>query len=902
MGWTASSRGSLRVCCYLLLLLPLIVFGETCPKVRLSVPHRIFAGGLIGKVNLQQCVNSDDLIVRSSNPDFVILEDGSLYTRKGVSTIVNFSILITDVNTMTEHKIPVKLVPHHKAGKSRQTREVVLKRTKRMWRPMPFFIHENSLCPLPCFLQQIQSDTQANYTVVYSITGEGVNEPPYDLFRIDGNTGNIFITRRVDREDRSMYKLMGFAMTKDGYSPEKPLVIEIKVEDDNDNAPQFTEEIFCVEVYEHTRSGAVIGRVNATDRDEPLSMHTRLRYTLLQQIPSSPVMFAVNPEYGIITTTSDKLDREVLDTYMLLIEVRDMGGQPYGLSSTGTVSITVLDINDHKPTFLAPSYQVEVNENESGMVILKIPIRDGDSPNTPNWRVVYTLIKGNENANFNITTDPNTNEGLLSVIKGLNYEQTPKILLDVGVANEASFKITGTSGTKSVGMNTVPVTVIVKDVDEGPEFQPAIKVIRTKENQTIGTVIGEYQAIDPETKGSAGIKYQKLTDTYSWVNIDANTGQITTAKVLDYESNEAPNHQYNVTVLATDQSGKTGTGTIVINLEDVNDNTPYIVRSDLNVCQLGKKYAEIVAEDPDGRPNSGPFIFRLDSSSDPTLANKWRVIEMGGTTSRIEEIGDLPLGTYNVPISIVDQQGNGRTQIVTVNKCSCDGNLNCGQRAAGSNVALGGLAILLMVLSALLLALLMCLLLKCLCGAAASKDRLGFPDDSTQQNLIVTNTEAPGADVMDPNFKIPVHIANPNVSGNAPSNSSAQGHGGRSVSQIEGGNRITQTKGGTLASEFMQNQSEAFRGHHTLDSRKQTYSEWQSFMNTHIGDKLYMCGQDEDHQHGADYVLPYNYEGKGSLAGSVGCCSELKGDDERMDFLNQLEPKFRTLAEVCAKK
>lgn len=40
------------------------------------------------------------------------------------------------------------------------------------------------------------------------------------------------------------------------------------------------------------------------------------------------------------------------------------------------------------------------------------------------------------------------------------------------------------------------------------------------------------------------------------------------------------------------------------------------------------------------------------------------------------------------------------------------------------------------------------LLMACLCGAAAGKGNLGYVDDTAQQNLIVANTEAPGADVM----------------------------------------------------------------------------------------------------------------------------------------------------------
>lgn len=62
-----------------------------------------------------------------------------------------------------------------------------------------------------------------------------------------------------------------------------------------------------------------------------------------------------------------------------------------------------------------------------------------------------------------------------------------------------------------------------------------------------------------------------------------------------------------------------------------------------------------------------------------------------------------------------------------------------------------------------------------------------------------------------------------------------------------------------------------------------------------------MCGQAEEHKHCEDYVRPYNYEGKGSMAGSVGCCSD-RQEEEGLEFLDQLEPKFRTLAKTCVKK
>lgn len=47
-----------------------------------------------------------------------------------------------------------------------------------------------------------------------------------------------------------------------------------------------------------------------------------------------------------------------------------------------------------------------------------------------------------------------------------------------------------------------------------------------------------------------------------------------------------------------------------------------------------------------------------------------------------------------------------------------------------------------------------------------------------------------------------------------------------------------------------------------------------------------------------DSLLVYDYEGRESLAGSVGCCSLLENDND-LAFLNDLGPKFKTLAEIC---
>lgn len=49
--------------------------------------------------------------------------------------------------------------------------------------------------------------------------------------------------------------------------------------------------------------------------------------------------------------------------------------------------------------------------------MLRLLVQDGDLPFTSAWRVKFRILNGNEEGHFDIFTDPETNEGILNVIK-----------------------------------------------------------------------------------------------------------------------------------------------------------------------------------------------------------------------------------------------------------------------------------------------------------------------------------------------------------------------------------------------------------------------------------------------------------------------------------------------------
>ncbi|XP_076147548.1 cadherin-10-like [Alosa pseudoharengus] len=329
-------------------------------------------------------------------------------------------------------------------------------------------------------------------TVRYVLTGEGAG----DLFTIDQRSGDIHATKRLDREERSVYTLRARAVSnKTGRALEDWTNFTIKIHDINDNAPTFTKSVYMASVPEMSDVGTSVITVTATDADDiSYGNSARVVYSILQGQP----YFSVEPNTGVIRTALQDMNRENREHYQVVIQAKDMAGQMGGLSGTTTVSITLSDVNNNPPRFPQGVYQFSIPESaHPGSVIGVLHARDNDVGR--NAEMEYKITSEDGRDIFKISTDKDTQEGVLTLNRHVDYETKRMHTLRVQVDNrylDPRFRSLGPFH------DTALVKVAVEDENEPPVFQRSSYVMEVLESAPVGTIVGAVSAMDPDNNRS----------------------------------------------------------------------------------------------------------------------------------------------------------------------------------------------------------------------------------------------------------------------------------------------------------------------------------------------------------------------------------------------------------------
>ncbi|KAL2089171.1 hypothetical protein ACEWY4_016070 [Coilia grayii] len=223
----------------------------------------------------------------------------------------------------------------------------VLHRSKRGWVWNQFFVIEEYTGPDPVLVGRLHSDVDTgDGNIKYILSGEGAGT----IFVIDDKTGNIHATKTLDREEQAQYTLTAQAVARDTNKPlEPPSEFIVKVQDINDNPPEFLHGPYYARVPEMSNVGTSVITVTASDADDPTYGNSaRLVYSILQGQP----YFSVEPQTGVIRTALPNMDREARQEYDVVIQAKDMGAHIGGLSGTTEVKIRLTDVNNNLPNSL----------------------------------------------------------------------------------------------------------------------------------------------------------------------------------------------------------------------------------------------------------------------------------------------------------------------------------------------------------------------------------------------------------------------------------------------------------------------------------------------------------------------------------------------------------------------
>lgn len=60
---------------------------------------------------------------------------------------------------------------------------------------------------------------------------------------------------------------------------------------------------------------------------------------------------------------------------------------------------------------------MEAPENKQDIAIGRVMVQDKDLPGSPNWLAKFTILEGDPEGAFAIHTDPQTNDGIVSLAK-----------------------------------------------------------------------------------------------------------------------------------------------------------------------------------------------------------------------------------------------------------------------------------------------------------------------------------------------------------------------------------------------------------------------------------------------------------------------------------------------------
>ena len=535
------------------------------------------------------------------------------------------------------------------------------------------------------------SDFGINGTVQYSfLEAQGSTSNITSYFIIDSITGEITLSGLIPVIPIGDYRLT--AIANDIGIPEQmssSAIVLICVTRSQPRQVDIATREFTIE--ENAEPGTVVGRISLLSGIEtvvPSEYPNNLEFSVIdadiifnefnpEQDSPSP-LFSINRFDGTIQTI-DGLDREEATSHVLVVVANFTS---FGISVQASITIAVLDQNDVSPVFMPMIYPREIDDSRiNGDVIINVTAFDYD-------------LGSNANISFSIEETTNFPFG----VEFVDFDP-PVTYGQVVISNSSSlipgvysFTVIGTdSGDAPLNGTAEVFLIVVHSLPEEIFFPTAPYLFNLTENSSEGTFVGNVSVVQ-ETPALDNLLYSiAFGNDGGYFSIDSSSGTITSLRTINRES--IP--QFSLTieaVLLEEPNLNIAVTTVVVTINDVNDNRPLFVSGTFSTMILSNEVTTInsllraEASDADEGSNA-QLQFNITSGNDEDL---FSIDSLGGIfanfaplnvstyqlTVTAQDMGDPPLtGTAfvtiviqeSIPSSISFTQSNGYNFIIDEN-------------------------------------------------------------------------------------------------------------------------------------------------------------------------------------------------------------------------------------------
>lgn len=457
-------------------------------------------------------------------------------------------------------------------------------------------------------------------------------------FSIDHLTGLVITRSVLDREIQGTVELNVSA--RDGGPNPKWAYTRLKITilDENDEAPTFPQSQINASLAENVKPVKEILILTASDYDQGTngSVSYYLSSNIERKYPNTFILDAITGQLS----AAIELDRERIPLYEIQVIAKDQGYPPQ--SSTATVYLKVLDVNDNDPMFYPKRYFESIREDMNpGSSVLQVKAWDLDEGE--NAKIIYKLESGGDGY-FDI--DPGTG----NIILQKDFRKAPKAIYTLRISckdkgnrraiEDAIVEIIKTSQRKNLEFEAYNGYNFKIVEDEGT-LKPQLRRFVGKVNTRISSDTISYYITEGDQKHV--------------FKIDEKSGIITTEANVDREDKMT----YNLRIMA--KNGQAfGFTTVNISVLDVNDNYPTFIEGKDEVfipenMAVGQEVYFARATDRDSGSNR-----TVSYSLSYNIDNSFRISETTGVIYLDKAIKSEPGSVLPIEVTATD---NGRPSL-----------------------------------------------------------------------------------------------------------------------------------------------------------------------------------------------------------------------------------------------